>query len=142
MARKAKTPQQLRKQALELLQKLVRVKSADEHGFCTCVTCGCKRTWNDGMQGGHYIPKGSSSYWALEEENVHPQCNGCNNFGMRNGDAAQRYTVYMIDMYGRDFVDQMLADAKKPKKLYSADYREMIADYKEQIKYHLDRIGM
>jgi len=48
----------------------------------------------------------------------------------------------MIDMYGRDFVDQMLADAKKPKKLYSADYREMIADYKEQIKYHLDRIGM
>jgi len=122
MARKAKTPQQLRKQALELLQKLVRLKAADEHGLCTCVTCGCKRIWNDGIHGGH--------------------CGGCNNFGMRNGDAAQRYTVYMIDMYGRDFVDQMLADAKKPKKLYSADYREMIADYKEQIKYHLDRIGM
>ena len=52
----------------------------------------------------HFIPKGSSSYWALEIENVHPQCKGCNGFGMKFGDAAQRYTLWMQDYYGRDFV--------------------------------------
>ena len=114
--KKAKTPQQLRKEDLATLQKLVR-------------------------QGGHFIPKGSSSYWSLEEENIHPQCMSCNQFGMKHGDAAQRYTIHMQEMYGKDFVDQMLADAKKPKKLYSADYREMIAEWKEQIKEHLLRIG-
>ncbi len=60
---------------------------------------------------------------------------------MKHGDAAQRYTVYMQEMYGKDFVDQMLADAKKPKKLYSADYRDMIEEWKEHIKEQLKRIG-
>lgn len=131
----------LRAKALTTLQKLVRLKASDDKGFCTCVTCGCVKYWNDGMQGGHYIPKGSSSYWALEEENVHPQCNGCNNFGMKHGDAAQRYTLYMIDMYGRDFVEKMHQDKKKVKKLYAQDYREDIKNWQNQINEHLERIG-
>ena len=65
----------------------------------------------------------------------------CNQFGMKHGDAAQRYTIYMQEMYGNDFVDKMLADAKKPKKLYSSDYRDLIEDWKEQIKEQLERIG-
>ena len=139
--KKAKTPQQLRKEALATLQKLVRLKAADDKGYCTCVTCGVVKRWNEGIQGGHFIPKGSSSYWSLEEENIHPQCMSCNQFGMKHGDAAQRYTIYMQEMYGKDFVDQMLADAKKPKKLYSADYRDMIEEWKDQIKEQLKRIG-
>tara|TARA_R100000329_G_C7610667_1_gene216698 strand:- start:46 stop:456 length:411 start_codon:yes stop_codon:yes gene_type:complete len=134
-------PQSLRSQALTTLQKLVRIKAADDQGYCTCITCGCIKKWNDGIQGGHYIPKGSSSYWALEEENVHPQCNGCNNFGMRNGDAAQLYTLYMIDMYGRDFVEEMHRQRKKVRKYYANDYREMIATWREQIAEHAKRIG-
>lgn len=131
----------LRTKALNTLQKLVRLKAADDQGFCTCVTCGVVKKWNEGMQGGHYIPKGSSSYWALEVENVHPQCNGCNNFGMKNGDAAQRYAFYMIDMYGRDFVEQMHKDKNLTKKLYKADYVDMIDEWKKQIKENLVRIG-
>ena len=123
------------------LQKLVRLKAADDNGYCQCVTCGAHRKWDKSMDGGHYIPKGSSSYWALQEENVHPQCKGCNGFGMRNGDAAQRYTLYMIDMYGRDFVDNMHDKKRQLRKYYAADYREMIKDWSEQINEHLERIG-
>ena len=93
------------------------------------------------MDGGHFIPKGSSSYWALEEENLAPQCKGCNGFGMKYGDAAQRFTTYMIDLRGRDFVDHMLATKGLPRKLYKRDYEEMLKDWNEQIKYHMNRIG-
>lgn len=139
--KKAKTAQQLKKECLAALQKLVRLKAADENGYCKCVSCGVVKPWNDGMQGGHFIPKGNCSYWALKEENVHPQCVYCNQFGMKNGVAAQEYTLYMQETYGHDFVEQMLEDKSRPFKMYTADYRDMLEDLKEQIKYQLERIG-
>ena len=93
------------------------------------------------MDGGHFIPKGSSSYWALEIENVHPQCKGCNGFGQKYGSAEAWYTLWMEDYYGKEFVQQMLRDKRKIKKLYAADYREMLADFKAQIKQHEDRLN-
>lgn len=130
----------LRAKALETIQKLVRLKAADDNGYCTCVSCGTFGPWNE-FDGGHYIPKGHSSYWALEEENIHPQCKSCNGFGMKFGTASQEYTKWMIDFYGRDFVDQMEANKKNVKKIYKSDYEEMISDWKEQIKFHLKRVG-
>lgn len=139
---KKKTQQQLKKQALELLQKLVRVKSANDFGYCACVSCGVIKKWNDGMQGGHFIAKGNggSNQWALVEENVHPQCSGCNGFGMRYGNAETDYTLFMIDTYGRDKVDQMRSENKVTK--YSrVELEIMIEEMKVQIKEHLERIG-
>ena len=101
MATKKKTLPKLKKEALEALQLLVRVKAADDNGYCTCVTCGVVKLWNDGMQGGHFITRGSTK-WCLVEENVNPQCNGCNCFGMKYGNAEAIYTLYMQDMYGLD----------------------------------------
>lgn len=132
-----KTP---RAKALDALQKLVRVKAADDNGYCECVTCGSVDKWSS-MDGGHYIPKGASSYWALVEENVHPQCKGCNGYGMKYGTAAQQYTLYMIDMYGRDFVDEMEAKKRELVKYYKKDYEEMTKEWNRQIKEHLERIN-
>lgn len=85
------------------------------------------------MQGGHYIPKGKSSYFAFSDDNVHVQCPGCNLYGMKHGIAAHNYTMFMIETYGKAYVDQMLADANKPIKLYAADYRDMIKHYNATI---------
>lgn len=139
--RKAKTPQQLKKQCLEALQKLVRLKAADDQGFCKCTTCEVIKPWNDGMQGGHFLAKGGSSRWALEEENVHPQCMQCNAFGMNGGAAAVNYTLFMQDTYGRDFVEEMIATKSEAVKFYASDYRDMLLDWNNQIKEHLNRIG-
>ena len=114
--------------ALKALQKLVRLKAADDLGYVSCVSCGKTEQWHQ-MDGGHFIPKGSSSYWSLEIENVHPQCKGCNGFGMKYGSAAQQYTVYMVDMYGRDFVDDMFATKSNVKKMYKADYTELLTEF-------------
>lgn len=129
----------LRKKCLDAIQLLARISAADDNGYCQCVSCGATHHYKD-MDGGHFIPKGSSSYWALEIQNVHPQCKGCNGFGMKYGSASQNYTMWMIDYYGKDVVDEMLATAKNVKKLYKADYEEMLKDFKEQIKFHEARV--
>jgi len=124
---------------LRLLQQLVRMKAADDNGMANCVTCGKSVHYKD-ADGGHFIPKGSSSRWALEECNVHLQCKGCNGFGMKHGSAAQNYTIYMIDLYGKDWVEHMLATKNAVHKLYKADYDDMISEYKAQIKIHEERL--
>jgi hypothetical protein len=35
----------------------------------------------------------------------------------------------------------MLRDKRKIKKLYAADYREMLKEFNEEIKFHSERIG-
>ena len=69
----------LRSKCLTAIQKLARISAADEYGMVQCVSCDKRMHWKE-CDGGHYIAKGSSSYWALEVENVHPQCKGCNAF--------------------------------------------------------------
>ncbi len=139
---KAKTSQQLRKEALTKLQKLVRLKAADDNGYVSCVSCGVTRQWNDRMQGGHYLAKGGSSRWALEEVNVHPQCASCNCWGMSGGSASQQYTLYMIDMYGRDFVEEMIRTKSDGIKWYKQDYVDFIDELNSQIKEQEERLGL
>ena len=139
--KKAKTLAKVKAEAYSALQQLVRLKAADKDGQCECVTCGVILVWNKGMQGGHFIPKKLSSRWALVEENVHPQCRGCNGYGMRYGDAAQRYTVYMIDMYGREAVDHMLATRHEAVNFKREELEQMLEEYKKDIKIQKQRIG-
>ena len=96
------------------------------------MTCG-KVDHYTKMQGGHFIPKGVSSYHAFNEDNVHVQCYACNMHGMKHGIAAYRYKDYMEERYGKKHVEKMLADTKKPIKFYAADYREMIRTYNAKI---------
>ena len=130
----------MRAKAIATLQKLARLRAADDSGYCRCVSCGKSFHWKDG-DGGHFIPKGHSSYWALRIENVNPQCKKCNGFDMKYGTAAQQYTKWMIDKYGREWVDMMEEKKKKVWKLYASDYREMIEKWALEIKQHLERIG-
>ena len=75
------------------------------------------------------------------EENIHPQCAGCNCFGMKYGNAEAQYTVYMQEMYGTDFVQNMLDTKSEVVKLSRIDLEDSILRFNEQIKYHKERIG-
>jgi len=130
----------LRSKCLKAIQLLARVSAADGNGYCTCVSCGDRFHYKDG-DGGHFIPKGTSSRWALELVNLAPQCKGCNGFGMKYGIAAQQYMLWMIDNYGRKQVQHMLDTKSEIKKIYKAEYTEMLKDFNEQIKHHKERIG-
>lgn len=126
---KPKTIAKLVDDAAILLQKLVKLKAADENGYCKCVTCGKVEHWKL-MDGGHFI----SRRWTalkLMEENIQPQCKGCNGF--LNGNMVA-YTTYMIDTYGREFVDELQVLKHETKKHTRSEVLELIAELKAQIK--------
>ena len=131
-----------RSKCLVTLQKLVRLRAADDAGYCNCVSCGVVQYWNSGMQGGHFISKGKggANQWALDERNVNPQCSGCNGYGMKYGNAETNYACFMIDKYGRDLVDQMRLQ-NNVVKLSEIELKDMNKRWKIEIKKHLERIG-
>jgi len=129
-----------RSKCLLAIQLLARISAADDNGYCACVSCGAVDHYKK-FDGGHFIPKGASSYWALEIENLAPQCKGCNGFGMKFGIAAQQYTVHMVETYGQDFVDHMFATKSNVKKIYKSEYEEMLKGFNKLIKFHKKRIG-
>jgi hypothetical protein len=51
------------------------------------------------------------------------------------------YTVYMIDMYGKEFVDELIAISNNAHKWFRPDIEDLIKDFKAQIKEHEARIG-
>ena len=125
---------------MELLQLLVRVKAANDNGYCQCSTCDAFKMWNDGMQGGHFIRRGKAK-WCLVEENIHPQCVACNGFGMMYHNKEAVYTLYMQDMYGRDFVQNMIDTQGELTKLSRGFLEDKIKEFNEQILFHKNRIG-
>ena len=131
----------IRAQCLEAIQLLRRLEECDDNGYCSCVTCGETRKWNDLMDGGHFIDKSHSSFWALEEVNINPQCKKCNGNGMRFGTARYSYQKWMEGKHGELFVQNMIETKKHLRKISAQGYRDMLADFKERIKFHKNRIG-
>ena len=134
-------PETLRAKCLRAFQLLRRLEEADDNGFCECVTCGEVRHYTT-VHGGHFVPKGKSSFYAFDSNNVWPQCPACNLYGMKHGTAAQVYTLYMIRKFGKRQVDNMLANQSSAIKLYAKDYREMLADFNARIKTEKQRLGV
>lgn len=137
---KTKTIARLVDDAAVLLQKLVRMKAADDNGYCSCVTCGTTKQWNDGIQGGHFIDR-QHLVTKTMEENIHPQCASCNGPMANKGMVIGRYTIYMQDMYGHDFVADLLDTKGQTKKYYRDEVLEIMKDFRNQIKIEERRLG-
>ncbi len=137
---KPKTIAKLVDDAAVLLQKLVRMKAADDNGYCSCVTCGVTKQWNDGMQGGHWLDR-RHKVTKIMEENIHPQCSYCNGPMANKGMVIGRYTIYMQDMYGHDFVADLLDTKGQTKKYYRDEVLEIMEDFRNQIKIEGRRLG-
>jgi len=136
MPRKPQTTAKLKNKAAELLQRLVRMKAADENGLCKCVSCGRVDSWRS-MDGGHFIGR-THTFHLLREENVHPQCKRCNRFFSGCHDDYRRY---MVDMYGEDFVEWLSYTKRNLVKYSQADLMEIIEDLKRRIKEQENRLS-
>lgn len=115
--------------AAKIVQKYVRLKAADENGYCTCVTCGKVDSWKS-LQGGHFI-KRKHIATKLMEENIHPQCGYCN--GHLGGNDI-KYTLYMEDMYGREFVEELESKRYEVTRYSIVEAREWLEEWKEKWK--------
>lgn len=111
----------LQEKADKAMSVYIRMKYADEHGWVTCVSCGRSFHWRD-VDMGHFIPKsrGASVRWV--EENCHPECKGCNRFSHSH---LIGYTLYMIDTYGREKIEELENLARK---VLSASEKRQLAE--------------
>jgi hypothetical protein len=105
---KAKLPTLITK-ADTLASRYIRQKFADHAGNVTCVSCGKVLPWKD-AHCAHYIERAKKATRWLEE-NLHPACPSCNVY--RKEYHMREYTIYMLDMYGRGFIDELRSMANK-----------------------------
>ena len=126
--------------AAKLLQRLVRLKASDDNGYCQCVTCG-KIDHYKNMQGGHFYSR-RHIIFKLFEDNINPQCAGCNMFGMKTTKIQEAYRIYMEDRdgYRRIRAMQKLAWRAAPK-FKSNEVIKFARNLKERIKDEEFRIG-
>ena len=132
MPRKPKTIARLLDDCAVVLQKIVRMKAAvhARSPLIKCVTCGKVDHWKS-MQGGHYISRTWTAHKILEE-NIHPQCPGCNTFKPER--VADDYFKFMVDTYGYEFVEELTLKKRIPIKRPRAVLMDTLASLKEQAK--------
>lgn len=126
--------------AAVLCQRMVRLKAADDDGYCVCITCGARKHWKE-MQGGHFIERGKKAT-KIEEANIHPQCPQCNQWGMKSTSVVLAYRQAMVDYYGEGFVENLIARSKQPFKPTRQWIAEQVEYFKEQIEFHEKRLGV
>lgn len=100
--------------------------------MAVCVTCGTVKHWTD-IHCGHYqhgltYAQGEDGFYVLEE-NLHPQCAGCNTY--RNG-MLDKYTLFMIDTYGRELVQELQQLRHKALKMKIDDYWQIEREFVER----------
>lgn len=115
-----------------LTSTYIRQKFADFAGNVVCITCGKALHWTE-AHCAHFIGR-SAKLTRWLEENLHPACCGCNTF--RKEYHMREYTVYMVDMYGREFVDELREMERKvvPASQVRQLAEEAIAYYSEAAK--------
>lgn len=134
--KKAKTPKKKAQTRSQVIKKLdivfsqyIRLDKTDVDGYGECVTCGNRLFWKE-LQNGHYISRGKyPTRW--DEDNCHLQDYRCNV--VLNGNYIE-YTLYMLDSYGREFVDQLKSKSINGEKISTPQLKEMIDHYTQEVK--------
>jgi hypothetical protein len=82
----------------------IRLRDANDEGFCKCITCGRIKHWRL-LDCGHHI-KRQHQGTRYHEKNCAAQCKGCNNFGQ--GEDA-KFKEAIIKKYGQQQYDLLEA---------------------------------
>ena len=118
-----------------MFSEWIRRKDADEGGTNFCFTCGQPKFWKE-LQAGHFIG-GRTNAVLFQEEIVKPQCLMCNVFLRGN---YGRYTLKMIDLHGREKVEEFMSLKHQVVKYTRSDIEELIEKYKSRLST-LDQEG-
>lgn len=112
-----------------VFSEYIRLRDANENGFCRCVTCGNMWQWRL-IQNGHYIDRRhiASRY---DERNCHAQCPKC-NIGLRGN--LETYKRTIVEKYGVKTLEELESAKRSVKKWTVSDYQDRIAYYKTEVK--------
>lgn len=118
----------LKAKCWRLFSEYIRKRGADEGGTNTCITCGIPKFWKE-LHAGHFV-SGRTNAVLFDERITWPQCPRCN---LWLGGNYAKYTLKMLDMYGREKVDELLDLKHKTVKYSRADVESLILDFKQKL---------
>ena len=126
--KKAPSRKKIVKDLDDIFSLFIRLSAADENGNVYCVTSGAFGHWKT-MHAGHFYTRGRyPTRW--DETNVHVQSVHSNIF--LKGDYI-RYTTYMIDRYGREYIDELERKSLSSQKFTTPELKEKIEYYKGKV---------
>lgn len=128
-AKKKKSLSALKKQAWDLLSRVIRTESAAKDGYCQCYTCGKMLEFKD-AQAGHAIG-GRHNAVLFDEEILRCQCMACNVFKRGN---YQVFITRLIEENGFDWWLTKLAQLRETIKYNRCDLESKIDLYKARLK--------
>jgi hypothetical protein len=129
--KKVKSLSKLKKEALDLYAKVVKLKAYAE-GRLKCYTCDKELTLNTtDCQLGHYLSRGAYPGLTFHPDNSRPQCVRCNVW--LHGNTVE-FRHRLIQEIGVAKVEALEAQRHTPVKLGRKDYEEMIVRLKAEIE--------
>lgn len=112
----------------KVYSRYIRIKEADRHGYCICVTCGVRKHWTE-MDAGHYVNRDRKAT-RYDDMNVHPQCVSCNRFKSGRGSA---YAAHLVKRYGEGVILKLDTKSRKVKQYKLGDLKEMVKEWRAEI---------
>jgi len=102
-------------------------------GQCVCVTCGKVLPWSGGIGGmhtGHFLASRRASI-VFEEENVAPQCSGCNRY---HDGMPQQFRLWMEVVRGPEVVDRLERLKATSRQFTREELVDMRIEFKRRLK--------
>ena len=126
-----KTISKLKKELDTIFSVFIRLREANEFGYCQCHTCGVVRHYKDGMQNGHFQSRKHLATRFSEDGNCEVQCIKCNIFG-----SGEQYlfSIRLDEKYGEGRAEELQVLARTTLKISRVEYEEKISYYKSLVK--------
>ena len=126
-----KTISKLKKELDKYFSLFIRLREANEYGFCQCFTCGKVGHYKTGgMQNGHFQSRKHMAT-RFDEENCQVQCVACNMF--RQGEQ-YRFGLELDAKYGEGTSEELEFLARTINKVSRKEYEEQIGYYKKLVE--------
>lgn len=135
--KKFKSNSQLQKTLDKYFSYYIRLRSADENGMVTCVTCGKRLHWKE-ADCGHFRTRNKKIH-RFNEKNCNIQCTYCNQF--LKGEQ-YKHGQYIDKKYGEGFADYLTSTENQICKRNRVDFEFLIAEYKQKAKVEAERINI
>jgi hypothetical protein len=125
-----KTISKLKKELDTIFSVYIRLREANEYGYCQCFTCGVVRHYKDGMQNGHFQSRKHLSTRFSEDGNCEVQCVKCNVYSWGE---QYKFSLALDAKYGEGRAEELEFLARTTLKISRAEYEEKISYYKNLV---------
>jgi hypothetical protein len=113
----------------KVFSEYIRLRDADENGYCVCCTSGQRVHWKE-CDAGHFISRDKKAT-KYHEQNVHAQNRNHNRF--RSGEQFL-HGKFIDNKYGPGTADKLLMLSRQPYKLGQFEIDQLTKYYREKVK--------